>query len=154
MKLHTLPTSTLAALLIGLAQGYFLVFCWGYIAAYTPLPQWLMDVGLRDEALGAVIFSVDVLISVVLSLLAAFVLVKLRPGKLWLYLLLAVLPGFIWQKLGVIDNALPGQFPASFVPGWLTPLLALPVAACVVSYMLNRGVPDNSFNPRSPGGSA
>jgi len=95
MKLPRLATSIAAALLIGIVQTYLLVLCWAYIAMYTPLPQWLLGQGVSGPAFRAVVFATDFVISVLLSVPAAFLLCKLRPRKLFVYLVLAVIPGFL-----------------------------------------------------------
>ena len=148
MTLQRLPISAAAAVLVGIVQCYFLLFCWAYIAAHSPLPRWLIDLGLR-ESLRAVLFPIDFLTSVALSLPAAFVLTKLRPAKLWLYLLLAVIPGFIWLNWGLVGNSFFAEHPSSFVLGWLPELFALPCAVWIV-----RVAPNNSFKPNPLRGSA
>jgi len=138
MKLNTLPISALLATLLGVVQCYFLLFCWGYIAAYSPLPRWLYELGLYSITNRAVLFPIDLITSIVLSLPAAFGLLQLRPNKLWLYLLLAVIPGFIWLNIGLIGSPLFTQFAGSFMLGWVPQLLALPAAAWLLNAKFSR----------------
>ena len=154
MKLQTLPVSAAAAFVLGLAQSYFLLLCWAYIAVHTPLPRWLIDLGLRGDAFRAVLLPVDFLTSVVISLPAAFALVKLRPARLALYLPLAVVPSFVWLNLGLIGDPMLGQFAGPVVLGWLPELFALPVAVWIVCLVPGRGAPNNSFKPKPLRGSA
>ena len=153
MKLSGLTTSVAAALLIGIVQTYLLVLCWAYIAMYTPLPQWLVAQGVTGNTHRTVMFATDFSISVLLSLPAAFLLRALRPRKLLLYLLLAVLPGFVWQYSNVLGDAtLLRNW--RFLPGILSALLALPVAALIVQRAKPGVAPNNSFKPKPLRGSA
>ncbi len=43
--------SLVIAALLGIAQMYLLTILWEYISAYTPLPRWLLTLGLRGTAL-------------------------------------------------------------------------------------------------------
>ena len=143
-----------AALLLGIVQAYFLTICWGYVAANTAVPHWLVGLGLKDAAFRTVMFPIDFLTSVLLSLPVAFVLTKLRPSKLWLYLVLAVTPAFVWFNYGLVGNPLFSQFPGAFVLGWLPELFALPVAAWLLRFAFKVGAPNNSFKPKPLRGSA
>ncbi|WP_457098142.1 hypothetical protein [Lysobacter sp. P5_B9] len=150
MKLK--PMSATVAVLVGLAQTCLLVLCWAYIAAHSPLPRWLIDLGLQGHAFRAALLPIDFLTSVLLSLPAAHLLLKLRPGKLWPYLILAVFPGFIWLNRGLVGNPLPIQFAGEIALGWIPELFALPAAAWLLRFM--SGAPNNSFKPKPLRGSA
>ena len=154
MKLSGLTASVAAALLIGIVQTYLLVLCWAYIAMYTPLPQWLIAQGATGATLRAVLFATDFSISVLLSAPAAFLLCVLQPRKLLLYLLLAVLPGFVWQYSNVLGDTTLLKDWRLFLPGALSALLALPVAALIVQRAKPRVAPNNSFKPKPLRGSA
>ncbi|WP_457098136.1 hypothetical protein [Lysobacter sp. P5_B9] len=154
MRLQTLSTSAAVALLVGLAQHFVLLFCWAYIAAYSPLPRWLVELGLRGSAFRAILLPADFITSVVISLPAAYALLKLRPNKLWLYLLFAVIPSFVWQNFGLIGDPMLGQFPGMIALDWAAELFALPVAALILGFALNRGASNNSFKPKPLRGSA
>lgn len=145
VKLQSLPVSATLSVVVGIAQTWFLLFCWAYIAAYSPLLRWLVDLGLQGGSLRAVLFPLDFLTSVVLSFPAAFALLRLRPSKLWLYLLLAIGPGFVWSNRELIGDPLFAQFAGSFALGWLPQLFALPVAAWILRFLLKPGAPNNSF---------
>jgi hypothetical protein len=145
MKLKTLPVSATVAVLAGLAQTRFLLLCWAYIGTYSPLPRWLIDLGLQGHAFRAALLPIDFLTSVLLSIPAGYLLLKLRPSKLWLYVILAVVPGFIWLNLGLVGNPLPTQVAGSIALGWIPELFALPAAAWLLRF--TQGAPNNSFKP-------
>ncbi|WP_457098180.1 hypothetical protein [Lysobacter sp. P5_B9] len=156
MKLKALPVSATVAVLVGLAQTYFLLFCWAYIAAYSPHTRWLLDLGLQGNAFYIAMFFFSFLISIVLSLPAALALLRLRPSRLWLYLLLAIGPGFVWLNWGLIENPMSfAQYAGAVALGWLPELFALPIAAWLLRLVLKRpGAPNNSFKPKPLRGSA
>jgi hypothetical protein len=150
MQLKTLPISAAIAVAVGCAQTYFLLFCWAYVGAYSPMLGWLVDLGLHGSAIRAAIFPFDFLISVTLCIPAALVLLRLRPAKLWLYLALAVIPSFIWLNRQLVGTSSLGDF----VLGWLPELFALPAAAWLAHFIGKRGASDNSFKPKPLRGSA
>jgi hypothetical protein len=121
-----------ASLVGGLVMTLIAVYCWGYIATYTPVLGWLLDLGLHDTGLRLALFPIDFFTNVALSLPLAFVLLKLQPRKLWLHLLVAIVPSFIWLNFPLVGNEVFYQLWASFIPGWLYTLCALPVAVLLV----------------------
>ena len=97
MKTGNLPFGIAAAVAIGIAQTLLMLYCWAYIAAYTPLPHWLLSLGIHGTFFYTLVFIADFLTSVVLCLPAAAVLRQLRPKRLPIYLVAAVIPGVLWQ---------------------------------------------------------
>jgi len=153
MKLQAILVSTAIAALIGAAHTYLIVWVWAYIVQYTPLPNWLVSNGLTSTAFKAVLFPTDFLINMVLCLPAACILCKLRPAKLWIYLVAALLPGFLWQyRLVLTDMALLQDW-LMFVPGMLLAALPLPATALIIRRSI-RGTPNNSFKPTPLRGAA
>lgn len=138
------PASFFAAVLIGLVQMFFLVWLWGYITIYTPIPNWLHTLGVRGSVLHIVVFLSDALSSIVFCLPAAYALCRLKPPMLFIYLILAIVPGFIWQYRLFIVDPLLFKLWTLFVPGVLLTLLPLPVAALA----MRRALSPNSPNQR------
>jgi hypothetical protein len=91
------------------------------------------------------LWLVDLLVSILLSLPVAFVLLKLRPRKLWLFLPLAVVPGFLWLNRGVIASPYLGQFAWPFAAAWVQQLLAVPLAVWLLRVITGGGAPNISF---------
>ena len=141
MGLQKLSISAAAAFFLGIAQCYFLIFCWAYIAAYSPLFRWLFQLGLR-ESIRIVLFSIDFLTSIVLSLPVAYALIRLRPIKLGLYLPLAIVPGFIWLNRNLVGSSFFIEHPEQFILGWVPELLALPCAVWTVRSIAKRVAPN------------
>ena len=146
MKLQGVTTSIVAALLIGMAHTYLIILCWAYIAMYTPLTQWLIGQGMSGSGFRIVLFATDFIISVLLSLPAALFICKLRPRKLFVYLALAVLPGFFWQYSNVLGDLRLLQ-DWRYLPGALSALFMLPVAVFIVQHITAGPAPNNSFKP-------
>jgi len=133
MRTDNLPFAIAAAVAIGVAQTFLLLYCWAYIAAYTPIPHWFLSLGIRGTLFYALLFVIDFLTSVVLCLPAALAIHQLRPRKMSAYLIAAVVPGFLWQyRLFFQDPAAFREF-GPFIPGILSALLVLPAAVAVLS---------------------
>jgi len=134
--------SCLAAIAIGLVQMYILVRLWGYLAIYTPIPNWFHALGLKGSELHFAVFLSDGLCNFVFSLPAAYALCRLKPPRLFTYLILAIAPGFIWQyRLLIVDPSTSNMW-APFVPGILLTLLPLPFAALAMCRSLSRHSPN------------
>ena len=152
MKYTGLPISITSSILIGIVQAFLLLFIWAYIAVYTPVPRWLVDLGILGGAHRAILFTLDFLINVLLCLPAAYVICKLRPQKLSLYTSLAVLPVFLWVNRLLISEPerlnlfIPWY---NFVPGWIVGLVSIPVAVFII-YRLTRRL--SSFRPSASTG--
>lgn len=143
MKKQGLATPSVLALLIGLAHTLFIIMCWAYIAVHSPLPSWLMAQGITGQPLHVVLFVTDLLVNVLLCLPAAYLLCKLKPFKLVLYLVLAILPGFLWQYSGLLTGPLPPSLLA-LVPGMLLALLPLPITVLLIHFSFaHSGAPNN-----------
>ena len=136
MKAFMVPIAT--SVLIGIAQTVLLLYCWTYIAAFSPVPRWFLDLGLRGVPFRLALGALDFLVNVVLCLPAAFALSRLRPRKLPLYLVAAVAPGFLWQYRVVFRHITIDQGVVQFIPGMLAALLMLPVAALLVTLLTAR----------------
>ena len=145
MKLRTVSISAVAAVLAGIAQTYLLLATWDYINAYSSLASALLTLGLRGTPLYAVSFVLGFLLTTVLSLPAAFLLTKLRPAKLTIYLLCAVMPSFIWINRSLLDNSFWLTYFGTFALGWVTELLALPFATWLLRKTKKPSAPNNSF---------
>jgi hypothetical protein len=137
--------SLVAAALLGIAQMYFVMILWGYIGAYTPLPRWLLTLGLKGTALHAVVFLSDSLLNVIFCLPAAYAICRLKPPRLAVYLILAIVPGFIWQyRLFFPDTSLLKNW-TMFVPGVLLYLVPLPLAALLLRRALVHRASNNRW---------
>lgn len=133
MQLMTYKVSVPSAIAIGVIQSFLAVWCWAYIALYSPIPRFLFDLGIKGTSWYAALWTIDMFTNIVLTLPAAFLLTRLRPRNLPLYVVAAVLPMFIWQSrlvfFGEID---PRVSWTTFVPGWAMELLLFPLAIAVV----------------------
>lgn len=137
--------SLITAALIGVAQMYLLTILWGHISAHNPFPRWLFTLGLKGSVLHTVVFLSDALLNVILCLPAAYALCRLKPPRLLVYLIVAIVPGFLWgYRLFFTDASLVRYWPM-FIPGLLLALLPLPLAALLVRRVLVHRTPNNSW---------
>jgi hypothetical protein len=126
----------------GVVTTCIATYCWGHIAAYTPVTRWLLGLELRGIGLTLALFPIDFLVNVSFFVPLALVLLKLQPQKLGLYLAVAIVPSFIWLNLPLLGNEVFYRLWPSFVPGWLHNLFALPVAAWVVGRFAKPSTPN------------
>ena len=133
-----LNISILTAIFIGLVQTYLLAIAWAYIPIYSPLPNWLLSLDLSRMLFSTFLFLLDLLINIFLCIPAAYLLSRLQPHKLALYLTLAVLPGFIWQYSNLFTNPTSFSPFLTFVPGITMALLMLPLASLAVMWARRR----------------
>ena len=132
------------AVLIGVIHNYLLTWVWSYIAAHTPLPHLLVSQGFTGTSISAVLYPIDFILNMLLCIPAAYLLCKLRPPRIWLYLLLATLPGFLWQyRLFLADIALFQDW-RIYLPGALVALLPLTVTTLVIRRIANSNASGNS----------
>ncbi len=135
------------ALVTGLVHEYLLIYVWGYIAAYSPLIRWLPNLGLRGDSLRVVVSAFDLITNVFLSLPAAYVLIKLRPARLPLFLLVAILPAFILLNAPLISTVMVAEYWRFIVLSWTQQCAALPIAAYLLHFITRPGMPDALHAP-------
>jgi hypothetical protein len=141
-----LIVSALVASLLGIAQCYIFFVSWPYVAAYDPIPAWLIALGLRGNTLFAGSCLLDLTVNTLLAVPVAFVLVALlRPRKVWLYVVLAFCVALGW---------LHAAFGASISWTSIFPLLGILASAWAVSLWRSKPAPNNSFKPKPLRGSA
>lgn len=127
-----LPLSLVAAFLIGAAQMIALTVFWALFPAYSPITALDLSAWIHGAWLRAAVFGIDAVMNVLLCLPAAWAILKLRPGRLALYLMVAVVPGFMWQYQNLwmapsqVDDWLV------FLPGAILAALMLPASVLVV----------------------
>jgi hypothetical protein len=120
------------ALALGALQTILLLYSWNYLAVYSPIPSWLVTHGITGFSWKAILYAQDWLINIMLCLPAAYVLCKLRPRKIFVYAVLAVVPSFLWQyRLVFVDPAAFSNTMA-FLPGILSTAFMLPAAVALV----------------------
>ena len=148
MKSQKLVVSLLLATLIGAVHTYLLVWAWVYIGLNTPLPHWLITHGITGAPFKSILFPTDFLINMMLCFPAAYLLCKLRSAKLWALLIVALLPGLLWQyQLVFVDITLFRNWLA-FLPGVLLAALPLPATTLIVRQLVGDG-PNNSLEPNA-----
>ncbi len=93
---RTFAASSVIALLIGVGQRFMLTYAWALEVGLDPLPHWLHTHGVASETIGYALIIISFFADVVLSLPAAWILLTLVPRRRLIYLMLAVLPCFIY----------------------------------------------------------
>ncbi|MGY0561339.1 hypothetical protein ACW7G2_11550 [Luteimonas sp. A277] len=142
------------ALLLGVVHFYLLLRFWGLWAAQNPLPSFLITDAGMGEAYRWVLYPVDFLTSVLLSVPLAIILLRLRPSRIWLYVVLAVLPYFAYSNAHLVGDPILGQLLPAFAFGWVMELLIVPAAVLLAGLLVRRFAPNNSFKPTPLRGAA
>jgi hypothetical protein len=143
-----LPLSLVAAFLIGVAQMLALTAFWAFFPIYSPITALDLSAWIHGAWLRAAVFGIDAIMNVLLCLPAAWAILKLRPNRLAMYLLVAIVPGFMWQYQNLwmapsqVDDWLV------FVPGAILAALVLPASVLVLQMIAKSKVSDSLFNKR------
>lgn len=137
-KSMQLPLSILAAVLIGFVLIIFVIAVRSYIQIYFSITNWLIPLDLPRSLFITAIYIYDLLLNILLCIPAAYLLSRLQPQNLALYLALAVLPGFIWQHSNLFTNPTTFSPFLTFVPGITMALVMLPFATLIVIWARRR----------------
>ena len=132
MKTSNIYLSIVAAFTIGILQLFVLDYSWRFISMYSQLPTWAIDSGIRGASFSIFFFIFDLLLNLILCLPAAYVLCRLRPQRLLVYLPFAVIPGFLWQYRLVFTDPLAFYNWTVFAPGAFSAMFMLPIAALII----------------------
>ena len=145
--------SSISALVIGLLQFSLIVFCISFFALHFPISAWLAHNGFGGTKLLLGVTVVEFPMHVVLWLPAGYLLLRLRPLPLWVYLALALVPTWVWINRLVLFQ---GEFSpiGSMLLSWVPELVAPVVATLVVAKLIRPQMPNNSFKPKPLRGSA
>ena len=140
MRSDNLPLSLFAAVAIGVAQTLLVLpAAWIFISLHLPILRWLLAVGLEPAAvLHTARFVVDPIINLTLSLPAALAICLLRPRRILAYLLLAVVPGVIWEYRFILSDPAAFRDWLLFLPGLAISILAIPAATLLTRRALDR----------------
>ncbi len=151
MQDRALLVSMVGALAGGLAQTYLALHCWDSIGVYSPVVRWLFDFGLRTKGIYSVLYPLDPLTNVLINMPAAWVLTRLRPERVRLYLIAAVIPSFVWLNRSLANVSFPNPHAGLTAWGWLLELSSLPIAVWLVGCIRRTG--GNWMVESVPGGS-
>ena len=138
MKSDNFFVAALIALAVGILQTILLLYAWDYLAVHSPIPSWLATHGVTGFSWKVILYAQDWLINITLCLPAAYVLCKLRPRKIFVYLVFAVVPSFLWQHRLVFVDPAAFTNTMAFLPGILLTAFMLPVAVALVRLVQRR----------------
>ena|SRR3990167_6006040 len=129
-----LPISLVAAFVVGAVQLGALIHFWTYFPIYSPITPLGISAWIHGSFSWPTIFVIDTIINLILCLPAAWVILKLRPQRWVIYLVVAVVPGFLWQFENFwLDPSLFQQW-RMFLPGAITAALTLPASFLILRH--------------------
>jgi hypothetical protein len=143
-----LSLSLVAAFLIGVAQMLALTAFWAFFPIYSPITALDLSAWIHGAWLRAAVFGIDAIMNVLLCLPAAWAILKLRPSRLALYLLAAVVPGFMWQYQNLWMAPSQIEDWLVYFPGAILAALMLPVSVLVLRIITKSKVSGSLFNKR------
>ena len=133
------------AVVSGLVSYAAVFYLWNFIPL-NPLTQWLIDNLAGTNWFKPIISIQDFLVNLVLSLPLATALCLLRPRRLLLFTLAALLPAFVWSfRLPISEGTFLEVMELGFVGGWLVSWLSLPLAVFLLKGRLGGGSPNNKM---------
>ena len=147
MNNKTFPFALVIACLIGGVQIYWLIEVFSFFVMYAMPLEWLGILGLRGTPLTFGVAIVDLIIATVFSIPAAFVLLKLQPQKIIIFVTLAVITGFLmmYGSLFINPSRLFELWPGVMM-GWINLLLPIPLAVLLLRKPLLPKTPNKSLN--------
>ncbi len=102
--------SSLIAILIGIAHYILIAYCWGQSPSHSPLLSWVSNFDLSLIVGKLTFYTLEFIAHVLFSFPAAYVVYKLQSTKGFGYLILAILPSFLWinrylitEPIAIID---------------------------------------------------
>ena len=143
MKSHAFKNGNIyfaifAAMLIGVAQMLLLQYFLSFSFLLRPFWRWVHASEIIDPWLTVISISLDLFINFIICLPAAYLICKLRPQKLWLYVLVAVVPEFFWTTRLVFTSYPIIENFRFLVPSIYFFLTTLPFAVLVVYFVCFR----------------
>ena len=124
-----------AAVSIGVAQMLLLQYFLSFSFFLRPFWRWVHASEIIDPWLTVISISLNLFINLIICLPGAYLICKLRPQKLWLYVLLAVVPEFFWTTRLVFTSYPIIENLRFLVPGIYFFLTTLPFAVLVVYFV-------------------
>ena len=146
---RTLALSASLAILVGWVHFEYMVkIIFYYWVTYSNFQSTLIEIGLRGIAFYTASIMADYVVATVFSIPTAFILNKLKPNRVWLYVSLAVLPIFLlfqlvplWKNPSSYIEHLPGS-----MMGWVNLLLPIPSAMILIQRFGRLKPPNKSLN--------
>lgn len=141
---NRLIVNSIAAATIGFLGSILIFYAVGIFARVAGLGtlQWAVDVVGDGFWLDVFMWVQDLLITVVLSLPVALLLCLLRPRRLLIYTLFAVVPTFLFWNWSWVGNPQFVSLWRSILAAWSGQLLMVPLAVLLVRSRLD-GEPPN-----------
>lgn len=135
---HNFPLSLAISLGVGLLCGYVIIVPGTYINAFNPMHDWLLAKGVRGYTYFALFNLIDLFVCFLLAIPFAYALTRLRPERLPIYVLVAVLPWIAWDATNVLTNPIPGLSLQIWLVSSLHLWLPLVVSALLLRFVMQR----------------
>jgi hypothetical protein len=135
-------TQTLRKLVLSAVVGFLYFYAvkvfWGYFPNVNPLTNWLFSCCAASSWVIPVIHLHDIIINILLCIPLAIFLIKLRAKQLWLLVIAALVPNFIYGYYHLLQPEYSGWNVSDFTFGISIDLLCLPLATLLIFFLTKR----------------
>ena len=145
----TRTAQALLSVLVGAAYAPAWLWLLSHFIAATPHLSWLIDLGLRGNAIRITSGAIDLIVNIALALIPAFALVKINENRK-IGAALAVIAWICTLSVLTRDNFVANLFKT---PSMILLVAAMPIAVFIVGKIIARR-PNNSFKPTPLRGAA
>ena len=114
---------------------YAIKVFWGYFPNINPITNGLFSCCAASSWILSTIYVHDIIINILLCIPLAVFLIKLNTELLWLIVIVALIPSFIYGSYHLLLPEYAGRNVSDFAFGWSIELLCLPIALLLMQML-------------------
>ena len=122
----------------GFIYFYTVKIFWSYFPNVNPITNGLLSCCAADSWVRSAIHVHDIIINIFLCIPLAIFLIKLKSEKLWLLVIAALIPSFVYGSFHLFQPEYSGWNVNDFAFGWSVELLCLPLVSFLILLSVKR----------------
>ena len=122
----------------GFIYFYTVKIFWSYFPNVNPITNGLLSCCAADSWVRSAIHVQDIIINIFLCIPLAIFLIKLKSEKLWLLVIAALIPSFVYGSFHLFQPEYSGWNVNDFAFGWSVELLCLPLVSFLILLSVKR----------------
>ena len=138
INMNQLFKKILISAIVGFMYFYLVKIFWSYFPNINPITNGLLSCCAAEPWIRSVIHVHDIIINILLCVPLAIFLVKLTSEQLWLLIMSALVPSFIYSYFYLFQPEYSGWNVSNFLFGWSVELLCLPLASLLIFFLVKR----------------